>query len=154
LLEVSDAVLYRGDVPRARKAAHARVARIAEDFWEIFLVWPFLYETYRFGLATLLFGVLVPIELVGRLVGLLCCPEDTRRRAREQTQATTRAQAAEAEAEAKARASERERGDDYWSFQRRMRRRREAAGSLTQARLRSALDLARDPPWTSPVSSQ
>ena len=42
---------------------------LSEDFWEIFLVWPFLYETYRFGLATLLFGVLVPIELVGRLVG-------------------------------------------------------------------------------------
>ena len=48
-LELSDAILYRGDVARARKMAHWRVAQIAEDFWELFLVWPFLYETYARG---------------------------------------------------------------------------------------------------------
>ena len=82
----------------------------------------------------------MPIELVGRLVGLLCCPGDTRRRAREQTQATARRRADKAKEEADAQeggapaatSSLEAWQRDYWSFQRQMQQRREAAGSVTQ----------------------
>jgi hypothetical protein len=125
-LETSDALLHRGDVACARARAHRRVKRIAEDAWEVFLVWPFLLESYRFLAAALLFGTLVPIELVGRLVGKLCCAADTRRRAASQQQPTV--EIVESTPECK--------GDvtDHWARERRLQRRREEAGRVTQAR--------------------
>ena len=71
---MSDAVVVRGDLPAARAIGHKRIERLLDDFWEVFLVFPFLWETYRFSLATLLFGTLVPIELVGRLVAKVARP--------------------------------------------------------------------------------
>jgi len=122
-LETSDALLRRGDVALARAQAHRRVQRIAEDFWEIFLVWPFLLESYRFLAATLLFGTLVPIELVGRLVGRLCCAADTRRRAAsQQPTAVEIAQSREAPPERESEVT------DCWARERRLQRRREEAG--------------------------
>ena len=127
-LETSDALLRRGDVAFARAQAHRRVQRIAEDFWEIFLVWPFLLESYRFLAATLLFGTLVPIELVGRLVGRLCCAADTRRRAASQQPTTVEiAQSREAPPERESEVT------DRWARERRLQRRREEAGRVTQA---------------------
>ena len=127
-LETSDALLRRGDVACARAQAHRRVQRIAEDAWEIFLVWPFLLESYRFLAAALLFGTLVPIELVGRLVGKLCCAPDTRRRAASQQPPPT-VEIVEISPERK--------GDrnvtDHWAREQRLQRRREEAGHVTQA---------------------
>lgn len=127
-LETSDALLRRGDVAFARARAHRRVQRIAEDFWEVFLVWPFLRESYRFVAATLLFGMLVPIELVGRLVGRLCCAADTRRRAASQQPTIEVAQSPEVPPERKSEVT------DRWARERRLQRRREEAGRATQAK--------------------
>ena len=128
-LETSDALLRRGDVACARAQAHRRVQRIAEDAWEVFLVWPFLLESYRFLAAALLFGTLVPIELVGRLVGKLCCAADTRRRAASQQPPPT-VEIVEISPERK--------GDrnvtDHWEREQRLQRRREEAGHVTQAK--------------------
>ena len=122
-LETSDALLRRGDVALARAQAHRRVQRLAEDFWEVFLVWPFLLESYRFLAATLLFGTLVPIELVGRLVGRLCCAADTRRRAASQQPTTVEvAQSREVPPERESEVT------DRWARERRLQRRREEAG--------------------------
>ena len=126
-LETSDALLRRGDVACARKRAHRRVQRIVEDAWEVFLVWPFLCESYRFLAATLLFGTLVPIELVGRLVGKLCCAADTRRRAASQQPPPT-VEIAEITPERKSDVT------DHWARELRLQRRREEAGRVTQAK--------------------
>ena len=126
-LETSDALLRRGDVAFARAQAHRRVQRIAEDFWEVFLVWPLLLESYRFLAATLLFGTLVPIELVGRLVGRLCCAADMRRRAASQQPSIEIAQSPEVPSERESKVT------DHWARERRLQRRREEAGRVMQA---------------------
>ena len=125
-LETSDALLRRGDVACARAQAHRRVQRIAEDAWEIFLVWPFLLESYRFLAAALLFGTLVPIELVGRLVGKLCCAPDTRRRAASQQPPPT--------VEIVEISPKRKDVTNHWAREQRLQRRREEAGHVTQAK--------------------
>ena len=118
-----DGSLAADDVALARAQAHRRVQRLAEDFWEVFLVWPFLLESYRFLAATLLFGTLVPIELVGRLVGRLCCAADTRRRAASQQPATVEiSQSREVPPERESEVT------DRWARERRLQRRREEAG--------------------------
>ena len=68
-LETSDALLRRGDVAFARARAHRRVQRIAEDFWEVFLVWPFLRESYRFVAAQDAGHAIHPAYVEGQIQG-------------------------------------------------------------------------------------
>ena len=55
--------------------AHERVVRLLYDVFELLCVFYHAWDAYKFVLATLVFGALVPVELVGRLLGRLgrCC---------------------------------------------------------------------------------
>ena len=78
-LELSDLLLERRDVPAARRALSKRLGNVADDigewFWVLFTPL-ILWDTYKFVLATLCFGSLVPVHLVGKLLALaprICC---------------------------------------------------------------------------------
>ena len=75
-LEWSELVLARRDVRAARKAVHRRVGIVCSELLErlCLLLTPFFWwDTYRFVLATLCFGVLVPVHLLGKLLAALPC---------------------------------------------------------------------------------
>ena len=78
-LEFSDLLIARRDVPAARRALSRRVSSVIEEMgeWLQVLLSPLiLWDTYKFVLATLCFGMLVPVHLIGKLLALaprLCC---------------------------------------------------------------------------------
>lgn len=78
-LQWSDLLLTRGDVRAAREALARRRKDVLSELCErlCMLLSPLvLWDTYKFVLATLCFGILVPVHLIGKLLHLtprLCC---------------------------------------------------------------------------------
>jgi len=67
-------LLARQDVHSARRSLHRRVGEVCReliDRLQMLLSPLFLWDTYKFCLASLCFGVLVPVHLIGTLLSLL-----------------------------------------------------------------------------------
>ena len=72
--EWSELVLVRGDILAARRALSRRASEVIGELCErlCMLVSPvFLWDTYKFLLATTCFGVLVPVHFIGKLLSLM-----------------------------------------------------------------------------------
>ena len=65
-IEVSEALLSR-DVAGARAAAAKRFIQLSKDVWWLICVLPATWHLWKFSLATLVFGLLVPVDLIARL---------------------------------------------------------------------------------------
>ena len=63
-LELSEAILTRDDYPLARRRAGARIERLIGDLCELLMIIPRLWDAYQLVLATLVFGTLVPVDMM------------------------------------------------------------------------------------------